>query len=274
MYKLDDTYENGRVVLNPQQIFIHPRWNPFVQKYEADLAILEPEQSISFNKYISPICLWNYKENPNYFKGTVVGYGKSENKTEIENFPRQIEVPIIKMTDCQFKEPKLGFIASPNMICAGSADGRGVCTGDSGNGLFFKADNKFYLLGIVSSSLLDDEFNCDVTKFALYTDVLKHKDWIDNPSNEYQGIRQKDFKMCKNGQYIHLNAVCDGKFDCIDRSDEDGKLKKEAVVCSKEKITKVKLLTRAYYLRGSFCCFLLLCDPERIKIPEISLLNS
>lgn len=187
MYDLNDHLENGRMITVPQQIFIHPRWNPNAMKYNADLAILEPERSITFTIHISPICLWNSQVSVPASKGTVIGYGKSEDESrKHENIPRQIEVPIIDLQQCHYKEPILATISSPYTFCAGSADGSGVCSGDSGNGLFFKDAGKFFLLGIVSSSLVDNEHKCDVTRFALYTDVLKYKDWIENPSNEYE----------------------------------------------------------------------------------------
>lgn len=186
-YNLNDFFESGRTIAIPQQIFVHPRWNPYTKNFDADLAILEPEESLIFNKYISPICLWNLQVDPTVTKGIVVGYGQSEDRTKLhENIPHHIEVPIFKISDCLFKESKLVSIFSPNMICAGSGDGRGVCKGDSGNGMIFKHQNKYFLLGIVSSSLIDDEDNCDVTKFALYTDVLKYKNWIENPSSNYE----------------------------------------------------------------------------------------
>lgn len=59
-----------------------------------------------------------------------------------------------------------------------------LTSGDSGSGLFIELNNIFYLKGIVSSSLFDHNRDCDVTNFALYTDVLKFTEWIRNPKRE------------------------------------------------------------------------------------------
>lgn len=42
----------------------------------------------------------------------------------------------------------------------------------------------FYLIGIVSSSLLDRNHDCDISNFALYTNVLKFTEWIKNPTKQ------------------------------------------------------------------------------------------
>jgi len=40
-------------------------------------------------------------------------------------------------------------------------------------------NNKWYLRGIVSSSLQDkDLFTCDTKNFAVFTDIAAYRDWI------------------------------------------------------------------------------------------------
>lgn len=57
-----------------------------------------------------------------------------------------------------------------------------VLTGDSGGGLFVNYKNRFYAKGIVSASLLDEDFlSCNVTNYAIYTNVSKFCEWIKNP---------------------------------------------------------------------------------------------
>jgi Trypsin len=55
--------------------------------------------------------------------------------------------------------------------------------GDSGSGLFIKIGSAYYLRGIVSSSLFDENRNCDVQNYAVYTDVPKFLKWINNPND-------------------------------------------------------------------------------------------
>lgn len=60
-------------------------------------------------------------------------------------------------------------------------------TGDSGSGLFVRGDNKWFLRGIVSASLLRDQV-CDVTKHSIYTNFLSFTSWIEEKS----GIKQQE----------------------------------------------------------------------------------
>jgi secreted trypsin-like serine protease len=52
-------------------------------------------------------------------------------------------------------------------------------SGDSGGGFIVKTNGKWYLRGIVSSSLINpDTYECDTSNFVVFTDVTKFTDWI------------------------------------------------------------------------------------------------
>lgn len=48
----------------------------------------------------------------------------------------------------------------------------------SGGGFYVNIDSTWYLQGIVSSSLLDQNLACDVKNFAVYTNVAHYTNWI------------------------------------------------------------------------------------------------
>lgn len=55
----------------------------------------------------------------------------------------------------------------------------GPCSGDSGGGFLVKSNNKWYLRGIISSSLVDPEtLLCDTNNYAVFTDTAKYTSWI------------------------------------------------------------------------------------------------
>ena len=111
--------------------------------------------------------------------GFVVGFGKSEDETKIhENIPKILETPIHKNEDCFLTNKELTSLSSRRTFCAGSGNGTGVCNGDSGSGLIVQHNGAYYLRGIVSSSLRNGRFGCDVNTYAVFTDVLKFNDWI------------------------------------------------------------------------------------------------
>lgn len=172
--------EIGRIALSPNQIYIHDNWNHLRESYDADVSLLEfDEGSIHFGAYIQPICLWESEDEPTVTDGLVTGWGKSEDRIkDHENLPKLVKALIQSNEDCFLDEGKLLDLSSRRTFCAGLRNGSGVCTGDSGGGLFITVDGVFYLKGIVSSSLIKDE-GCDVSKNAVYTNVLKFKDWIE-----------------------------------------------------------------------------------------------
>jgi len=55
-----------------------------------------------------------------------------------------------------------------------------VCNGDSGSGMIFQLNNKYYLRGIVSVSIaLQNHLKCDPQHYVVFTDVSKFLPWIE-----------------------------------------------------------------------------------------------
>lgn len=159
----------------------------------------------------------DHDNDQNDLTGTVVGFGQSEDKSKIhETIPRKLEVQIESNDECFLKSYELAKISSNRTFCGGAKKGEGPCRGeklivkkklfiyfnfifllgDSGSGLFIKIGSSFFLKGIVSSSLFDDRGNCDVNKFAIYTDVPKFIRWINKPEDP-TSIHPKEFKIQK-----------------------------------------------------------------------------
>lgn len=171
--------EPGRISLSPQEIHIHNQWNSTAQSYDADIALLVFESDkIRSSHLIQPICLWTSTNLLAETEGTVVGWGNSGEWKKIhENIPKKIQVPMFSNEECFLESHELTQISSKRTFCAGFKNGTGVCIGDSGSGFFVKNEDSHYLRGIVSSSLVGP-MGCDVTKYAVYTNVLKFTNWI------------------------------------------------------------------------------------------------
>lgn len=177
-FDLDSNFEIEREIRYPSKIYIHPDWNPQHESFDADIALIKFENAVSFSNYIQPVCLWESSNNPPQTSGVVVGYG-SEDKTKIhENIPKVINVPIQTQEKCFSSNPGLVQLSSNRTFCVGNRDGTGVCKGDGGGGLVIQSGNVFYLRGIVSTLLLNDNHECDLNNYAIFTNVLKFKDWI------------------------------------------------------------------------------------------------
>jgi len=175
---LSKTYEIGRIIIAVKEIVNHPSWNPNTASFDADIAVLELDDEITFTKFIQPICLINPGSDvESMMNGIVVGFGRSEEKN-VENIARVINMPMYSFEECsKSKDHKL--LLSRRTFCGGHANGTGVCVGDSGGGLYVSHQNTYYLRGIVSASLHGDLYGCNVDAYAVFTDVMKFKNWIE-----------------------------------------------------------------------------------------------
>ncbi|KAL7013284.1 hypothetical protein ACKWTF_015320 [Chironomus riparius] len=111
-------------------------------------------------------------------EGTAIGNGKGSEHNNYENIPKILKMPVQTDEICMNKDSFFKQLSSGRTFCAGSANGTGVCSGDSGSGFIVKIGPDYYLRGIVSVSLGDPILDCDVKSFAVFTDVLKFIDWI------------------------------------------------------------------------------------------------
>lgn len=180
-HDLNNLYETGRFALSPADIILHEKWNPSTSQYDSDLSLLRfEENSILFNNFVQPICLWDPKIEYPVTDGLVTGWGQSEDVSKKhENKPKVIIVSVHSNEDCLPGEKELAALSSRTTFCAGHGNGSGVCFGDSGGSLFVKINNIFYLKGIVSSSLTTEN-GCDISKNAVYTNVPKFDSWIND----------------------------------------------------------------------------------------------
>lgn len=180
-HNLNNSFETGRITQIPKEIFIHDDWNHKRANYDADISLLEfDEGKVQYNAYIQPICMWDsdMDQNSEATDGVVVGWGKSGTPgKDYENLPASIKAPIQSNEQCFLETKALAGLSSLRTFCAGLRNGSGVCSGDSGGGLFIKINGAYHLKGIVSSSLVADS-GCDVFKNAIYTNVQKFESWI------------------------------------------------------------------------------------------------
>jgi len=171
--------ELGRVSSKIKSINVHQHWNIDVPSFDADIAILVLIDEVQFSNYIRPICLADeYSEVAEALQGTVAGFGLTKNGT-LSNIANKLEISIRDYHSCISTNPDHQIFASARTFCGGPADGRGVCDGDSGSGVYIQHKDQFYLRGIVSSSLVNKKYECDTHKQAIFTDVTQYYYWID-----------------------------------------------------------------------------------------------
>lgn len=204
-YDLSNRNEVGVYSVAPSEIIMHPDWNPYVDKYDADIAAIIVEHDVPYNTFIRPVCIASNQIEAR--EGHVSGWGSSLSPDETklhENIAKQLKIPVWTNEYCFLESNEFVKVASARTFCAGKRDGAGVCNGDSGGGLYVRSGGVFYLQGLVSASLLA-EGRCNVFNFALYTNVNKFISWIDVTTKEAKkqpgcGVMNAAAGLVKNGK--------------------------------------------------------------------------
>jgi len=184
VHDLSTQHEVGRFPYAVQNIHIHPDWDPQTDTYDADIAVMILETEVTFSKYIQPICLMDSNSAlATNTEGTVVGYGKDEDPYRDHlNIPKSINLLIHQNEDCFLKNYDLARFSSKRTFCGGSGNGTGICLSDSGSGFIVTDGTAYYLRGIVSASLYNMTYGCDVDTYSIFTNALKFTDWINEVS--------------------------------------------------------------------------------------------
>lgn len=166
---------------NLKKITIHPSWKPKDVRYDADIAILQLQNLVTFSDLVQPVCLPSANLNVFTLTGRVVGWGKSESSDRNEVKPKQVEIPAHGNEDCLFADYRFAQFGSQRTFCAGER-GKTPCQGDSGGGFFTKNGNsKWSIAGIVSAALIQE---CGQNDFVLFTNVAKFTPWIEMEVNQ------------------------------------------------------------------------------------------
>uniref|UniRef100_A0A4X2L425 Transmembrane serine protease 11D n=1 Tax=Vombatus ursinus TaxID=29139 RepID=A0A4X2L425_VOMUR len=158
---------------NVMRIIIHP--NYISETHENDIALVELNSGVTFNKNIHRICLPQANQNiPVGASVYVTGWGSLQPGRGV-NVLRQGAVQIISNDDCNAPEEYNGLV-TPGMICAGRpGGGTDACQGDSGGPLAMADSRQIWSVwGIVSWG-----YECGLPdKPGVYTYVPFYRDWI------------------------------------------------------------------------------------------------
>lgn len=88
-----------------------------------DIALLELQQPVEFNKHVLPACL-NQKATLRSELGTVVGWGYGEND-RTSPILKKLTLPVVTETECLKSDPLIfKEVLNNELFCAGYANGR------------------------------------------------------------------------------------------------------------------------------------------------------
>lgn len=160
---------------------VHPQFK--IETLENDIAILKLSNTITFNTYIQPICLWDNEmksiadlENK---KGSVMGWGYTE-EDDVSDVLKEATMPVISLPQClQSNRDFFGAFLTDSNFCAGYQNGTSVCNGDSGGAMVFQEGTVWYIRGIVSLAMKREKNDlCNNYQYVIFTDVARYLDWI------------------------------------------------------------------------------------------------
>lgn len=185
-YNVEDLTESGMIIQRPRRIIPHPDyriWDTSAATSDADIAIIQLREQVKYSQFIRSACLWTGSSDLSEIagkQGLVAGWGRDETG-QATTTPNKVSLQPVTNEVCIKSNRNFEYIVSSRTFCAGAKDGTGPCNGDSGAGWLVKmADGRWYLRGIVSSSLADPSKDnlCDLRNYVVFTDCAKFMDWI------------------------------------------------------------------------------------------------
>ncbi|XP_050090716.1 transmembrane protease serine 9-like [Anopheles aquasalis] len=213
--EVEEHAEDHRVI----ESIVHAGFVPTT--FENDIAILRVELPIIFNHFIQPVCLWKRDDGfvlPSVFErlGTVVGWGLTD-QNRTGSVLNEARMPVVDSLTCLASDRTFfGRLLYSKAFCAGFKNGTGVCNGDSGGGMFFQFQNRWFLKGLVSfSNTIDASGVCNLKQYIGFTDASQYIDWlyentpnsgIDDPILGHPNIRLINQGNCGSNSHVYEYA--------------------------------------------------------------------
>ncbi|XP_073688771.1 trypsin-like [Garra rufa] len=157
---------------NVIQIINHPKYDP--DTHDNDIALVKLSSSVTFNDYISPICLAaagsTFAEDT---ESWVTGWGTlSSEGNNFATILQEVMIPVVSKKACN---SAYANSITDNMLCAGLTEGgKDSCKGDGGGPMVHNNGSHWFQSGIASFGI-----GCALPTFpGVYTKVSEYQDWI------------------------------------------------------------------------------------------------
>ncbi|XP_049298148.1 uncharacterized protein LOC125771509 isoform X2 [Anopheles funestus] len=163
------------------EVIAHPGYN--ASRFMNDIALLKLTNNITMTQFVQPVCLWTMDDGQEMIvgkNGSLVGFGLNEQDVVSDEL-KQATIGVVDALTC-IKSDRVSYAnqLTSEMFCAGGQQGVSACNGDSGGGLFFNVEGKWFVRGIVSFIPFGIGTKlCDPTKYTAFTDVAKYMGWIE-----------------------------------------------------------------------------------------------
>ncbi|XP_058567930.1 testisin-like isoform X4 [Neofelis nebulosa] len=163
-------YQVEEIILNPM----------YLGASSSDIALLKLSSSVTYNKYIHPVCVAaSSSEFQNQTDCWVMGWGHigEDQVLPAPYLLQEVQVGIIDTTMCNYlyTQPLVRYDIWGDTVCAGdSQGGKDSCFGDSGGPLACEKRGVWIQVGIVSWGSGCGSPN----RPGVYTNISRHFNWI------------------------------------------------------------------------------------------------
>uniref|UniRef100_A0A0P4YX08 limulus clotting factor C n=1 Tax=Daphnia magna TaxID=35525 RepID=A0A0P4YX08_9CRUS len=186
-HDLEDEDEVYQERYTSREYFIHPDWDS--ETLQADIALVRLPATISFSKYIQPVCLDSPSDPAvSYVNDTVIltGWGLTSDESDrVSSVLHKTMVRVITNEKC-FEE--YDSVITDEMICTSGEDHQGSCYGDSGGPMNFRqADGTWKQIGIVS---FGSNQGCESGYANGFTRVSSFVSWIQNITTQTEATNR------------------------------------------------------------------------------------
>ncbi|XP_032443162.1 transmembrane protease serine 9-like [Xiphophorus hellerii] len=153
----------------------HPGFS--ISTQDNDIALIKLSSAVTFNSYISPVCL--AAASSTFYSGVdswVTGWGNIGSGVSLPSPQNlmEVKIPVVGNRRCKCSGYKTTDITD-NMICAGLLEGgKDSCQGDSGGPMVSKQNGRWIQSGIVSFGV-----GCAQPNYpGVYARVSQYESWI------------------------------------------------------------------------------------------------
>ncbi|XP_052123634.1 uncharacterized protein LOC113217320 isoform X3 [Frankliniella occidentalis] len=180
LYSAWNATEDTRQHVQLKQIYVHSFTGP-LKLFSNDIALVLLSTHVSINVNVLPICLdWGQRlpPLPSGTLGLVAGFGGYRDMQY--DVLKYTTLPFLDHHDCE-KNTSLNlqmYTTVADKFCVGVNNGSAVGPGDSGGGIAFETEGKWFLRGVVSLGAYNKVEN------SFFTNVAHHVSWISDIAKE------------------------------------------------------------------------------------------
>lgn len=205
-YNLSVKNETGSLRSKVIDIYLHPDWNDYKLSYDADIALLVLNETVTFSNQIRPICLPTDDVITDSVRGSIVGWGLTENAIDNHlQYPRHAYTNALNASYCLTEDPELAFLSSTRTFCGRGKDG-GPNRGDSGGGFFVLYGSIWVQYGVISALRVNASGIVDPDSFAIYTNVKLFRNWI------HETVEETGAVIITATEKVNVNCLYDYSF--------------------------------------------------------------